>query len=640
MSMGEAEIVQGSLFEDDFLVRTLGVRNMSPFDALTELVANSWDAGATIVDITIPTASGGSLVVKDDGTGMTPSQFKERWMKLSYNRIRHQGQQAEFPPERSGQRRRAYGRNGVGRHSMLCFASEYEVETWKDGEGARFLIRTASGKDAFVIAKETPISRAGHGTVVTGVAEGILPTPETVQQVLSARFLQDPAFTVRVNGEKLDFSKLHGVVTESNITISGHTLNVVAIDISRTTRSPLQNGIAFWVGNRIVGEPSWIIGNRSILDGRTRQARNHVILIRSTDLYDLVLPDWSGFKRCSEVQAIMAEVSVFVEDLVKDLFAKRIEETAQAAISANHLEISKLSRVGKKEVLALAKEIAMVHPLVSPDTLSVAVQAAAKLEQARQGVDLLRKLSNLSPEDVDGLDTLLNEWSIQDALSVLDEIDRRIKMAEAIERLSGDNSIDELKTLHPLVLQARWVFGPEFDSPLYSSNRTIRTALRKVLKLDDSKMVLLNDRKRPDIIVIPDGTISAVVLEEIEVESSVTRIQKILLIELKKGGFEIGRKELSQAQGYVEDLLSCGIIPGRPFVTCFVVGHSVSPHTSSVVKIEEPFNGRIEATTYGQLVSTANARLFRLKDELRDRYEGLDDSTLFPELGGQMILPG
>ena len=40
----------GSLFEEDYLIRTLGRIAHDPEIALTELVANAWDAGALTVD--------------------------------------------------------------------------------------------------------------------------------------------------------------------------------------------------------------------------------------------------------------------------------------------------------------------------------------------------------------------------------------------------------------------------------------------------------------------------------------------------------------------------------------------------------------------------------------------------------------
>src|SRR5581483_7954396 len=141
----------GSLFEEDFLLRTLGRIAHDSDVALTELVANAWDAGASCVDLKIPSEKENALVVTDDGHGMSIEQFKLRWMTLAYDRVKHQGQDVEFPPERKGSRRRAYGRNGIGRHGLLCFADRYEVETWRKDKGAQFVVSTHSQKTPFRI---------------------------------------------------------------------------------------------------------------------------------------------------------------------------------------------------------------------------------------------------------------------------------------------------------------------------------------------------------------------------------------------------------------------------------------------------------------------------------------------------------
>lgn len=104
-------IYQGSLFEEDYLVRTLGALVHSPEIALTELVANAWDAGASKVDISIPHDYNLKLTVEDNGTGLTKDQFEQRWMRLGYNRIKHQGKNVIFPPKVQG-KRLAYGRTG------------------------------------------------------------------------------------------------------------------------------------------------------------------------------------------------------------------------------------------------------------------------------------------------------------------------------------------------------------------------------------------------------------------------------------------------------------------------------------------------------------------------------------------------
>lgn len=141
---------QGSLFEEDYLIRTLGALVHSPEIALTELVANAWDAGATIVDIFIPEDYNQKLIIEDNGTGLTEKQFKERWMKLGYNRIKHQGKNVIFPTMVEG-KRLAYGRNGVGRHGLLCFDNEYTVITNSDGSKSTFVITTQDETHPFVI---------------------------------------------------------------------------------------------------------------------------------------------------------------------------------------------------------------------------------------------------------------------------------------------------------------------------------------------------------------------------------------------------------------------------------------------------------------------------------------------------------
>lgn len=54
---------QGCLFEHDFLRRTLGAVANTPEIALTELVANAWDAGASKVQIVIPEEAENFLVI-------------------------------------------------------------------------------------------------------------------------------------------------------------------------------------------------------------------------------------------------------------------------------------------------------------------------------------------------------------------------------------------------------------------------------------------------------------------------------------------------------------------------------------------------------------------------------------------------
>ena len=88
--------------------------------AITELIANAYDAGATAVDITWPDDKTGTFAIADNGTGMTADEFSRRWRTLSYDRLKEQGADVEFPPRVPKRKRTAFGRNGKGRHAAFC----------------------------------------------------------------------------------------------------------------------------------------------------------------------------------------------------------------------------------------------------------------------------------------------------------------------------------------------------------------------------------------------------------------------------------------------------------------------------------------------------------------------------------------
>jgi hypothetical protein len=260
------------------------------------------------------------------------------------------------------------------------------------------------------------------------------------------------------------------------------------------------------------------------------------------------------------------------------------------------------------------------------------VRAAIQLENSRSGQALLEKLSRLPEGDIDALDRLLGEWSVRDALTVLDEIDSRLSVIAAIERLSAGKTVDELHTLHPIIVKARWAFGPQFDSPEFVSNRSIRRAVEEAFAVKAAPESFLNPLKRPDLVVCEDRTIYAVGTTQFDGEMS--RLGDVLVVELKRGGFKIGRDEVNQASNYVEDLLRSGHLDGAPVIHAFVVGHEIDKRVEQKRTLGENGRGRIEAITYGRMVTTAHRRLFRLREHLPQRYEELSGQALLSKALG------
>lgn len=629
--MSNENFVQGSLFEEDYLVRTLGNLANSPEIALTELVANAWDAGATIVDIFIPEEKGNNLIIEDNGIGLTKEEFYSRWMKLGYNRIKHQGKKVNFPKGVDLQRY-AYGRNGVGRHGMLCFNDNYEVITNSNGKKSHFVITTKSEKEPFIIKSENFEVSNTYGTKLIVEVQKNLPKPNQILEVISARFLHDPKFKITINKQTIQLEEHSGLIFSEDDKVGKIKFKIHLIDSKKSKKSTIYQGIAFWQGGRLVGEPSWIVGKNMVLDGRTKHAKRYSVVVETNDLAEYIKEDWTGFKNQKELDPFFDKVDEIVQNMFSKIASENIEETTKQIKDDYKNEYNSLSPLGKYEFNEVIENLALNNPTARQEAINLAVETVLSLEKTRSGSELLQKLSILTEEDIDGLNTLLEKWTVKDALTVLDEIDTRISVIEAIRKLGNDKSVDELHVLHPLIASARWIFGPEFDSPEYSSNSQLHTTIEKVFGSKIDKGAFRNYKKRPDIVVKGNSTFSITGTQKIDNESSLNTTDRILIIELKRGGFKLSREERNQAVNYVEDFLSSGTINGSPYISAFVVGETFNEKIQPIQSIKDENgkeNGKVQICLFSQIVDTAEARLFNLRKRLNERYDDIPGMELY-----------
>lgn len=623
-------------YEEGFLIREIGSIATKADVAITELIANAHDAGALEVKIIIPDETENYITIEDNGCGLTHKQFEDRWLKLRYDRHKHQGSYVQFPTDNETTRRRlAFGRNGVGRHAGLCFDDSYEVETWRDGQLNKYVLEVDSGKNPIRVQSHTSKEKSGHGTKIKIIAKRNLVSESVLSDIISARFLFNPEFKVYLNGKLISLAEHPGIIKEEVINPIGDIkIKLTLIDSSMVARNSNQHGVAFWLGGRLLGDPSWNIKGNQVIDGRRSFAKRYTVIAETDDLLNYIEADWSGFKNdFSAISEISNKISAFVKTCYLELSKKEIDETRKIVIETNKEEIKELPVLARKELYDFIDQILSENPDIKIELLELAFRAAINLEKSRSGISLLYKLTHISSGDVDSVNSLLDEWCISDAMSILSEIDSRMKIIDAIERLSSDHSVDELHTLHPIIEKARWVFGPEFDTPEYSSNKGLRKTMETVFKNKYKKKNFQNSANRPDIVVGENQSISSLGLEEFDHE--IKKTKKVLLIELKKGGFEIGRGEMTQAQHYVEDIYLAGVGSSQPFIKAFVVGDTIDMFASRfqvVGSSRDNSYGEVQALTYNELVRTAEARLFSLKEKIESRYEKIGSDNLLSEV--------
>ncbi len=625
---------QGMFFEDHYLMRIHRQLTSSSDMAFAELVANAWDAGAFKVDISISGKKDNEkrIVIEDDGIGMTEQEFNECWKTLAYDRLKRRGSQVVFPSDSTkGLHRIAFGRNGIGRHGLLCFGDSYTIisKSSETSEEIGFRISLGTGEYPLVFEKidvtEPLIGK--HGTRLTVQVERNSPRSKSILRSLSTRFLYDPQFSISVNGESASLEDLSRRLEKQEFQVGDMAFEMFIL--YSLTSEP---GIAFWQGGRLVGQPSWILGNESIADKRTKAGRDYSVIVKTNDIGDFVQEDWSGFRRerIEELQPVFDAVTERYIDYCRQINKENYTSTRDELKAEFSAELQTSSTLVKYEFEEAISVILETHPTASKPTIKAALETVLQLGRKRGGVELLQKLSDMDGESVENLNAVLEEWTVRDICVVLDEIDRRIRTVDAIAKLAPDKATPELSILHPLVTEARWLFGPEFDSPEYTSNQWLSTTAKKIFKnqVDVSKLTV--PQKRADLVILEDYTISLTGTDHFDSEyGSLSLTDRILLIELKKGGSEINREERSQLVEYVEEIYAVSSHKGIS-ITAFVVGDSIGQNITDQKICDD--NAKIYVRTYSHLVDSARKRLFRLRSSLHEHYDNLPDSKLYQGL--------
>ncbi|MBS3668116.1 sensor histidine kinase [Vreelandella boliviensis] len=211
-------------------IQRLGVELVGKKDtALSELIKNAFDADATEVNLNFQDSNiaGGTLIISDNGSGMTMDVIRNSWMRISTD------EKAEYPLSPFYNRRRA-GRKGIGRFAVQRLAKSLELRTSTSGEPYGYSVffdwdeEFTAGRDLNDIFNQVQTFEKElkeSGTELRMICLRDSWTPAAISRVWRAVLLlqppfkiakvsgnkigkqADPGFTVRVNGETNDKSE-------------------------------------------------------------------------------------------------------------------------------------------------------------------------------------------------------------------------------------------------------------------------------------------------------------------------------------------------------------------------------------------------------------------------------------------------
>ena len=607
------------LFAERFLEVHAGPSIMrDPVTALVELVANAWDAGATEVNIRWPDEDiGRTFCISDNGHGMTRDQFERRWLTLSYDRRVGQGHRVEFPAESKVEApRRAFGRNGIGRHAMFCFGDSYIVRTWTGGWESTFRVKKGKRRPLDV-DPEKKKARKGTGTVLEATQPRMTGlTAKAARAEVGMRFLTDPSFVVAIDGEPISFDDLPAKQIDHIEVDAGDVgpISILVVDTRDTDRTTHQHGVAWHVNGRLVGRCTWDgTGHEKFLDGRRSEAKRYTFIVSADGLAHAVSKDWTHFNRDDphfrHTNAIVQEA---IRGKLLELTAGKRAAMAQAIRESLEFSVAKLTPLSREKWAGFVDEALVACPSISEKELGQLAGVLAKLEDATSQYGLLSQLDALDSVGLDDLHRILRDWTLRFAKLVLDEVQSRLRLVDELHRKVVEHGTKEVQELQPLFKRGLWIFGPEFETIEYTSN----VGMTKVIQtlFGGSGTGSLN---RPDFAVRTDSSVGLYSYPSYDIEGGEIGIDRLTIVELKKPGVIVGDDEKGQAWTYVKELYSKGYLQSSTRVSCFVLG-SVIAQNENEERTEKQGLVCIRPLLYDTILLRAKSRLLKLYDRVKE----------------------
>lgn len=201
---------------DMAVLESLGINLYSNAAAvLAELVANAYDADATLVEIEWRRQQS-EVVVADDGRGMTTEELDDRFLVTGYQKRQVEGTHSEKWS------RPFMGRKGIGKLSVFSIAEEVTIYSTKNGvsSGCKIVaddLRKSIRKGELYHPKEVevPAHYADQGTTLVLKrlkSKRVDLTAAALRKRLARRFdvldpkpREDGGFKIKVDGEQLSF---------------------------------------------------------------------------------------------------------------------------------------------------------------------------------------------------------------------------------------------------------------------------------------------------------------------------------------------------------------------------------------------------------------------------------------------------
>lgn len=304
-------------------------------------------------------------------------------------------------------------------------------------------------------------------------------------------------------------------------------------------------------------------------------------------------------------------MSAAIRATISGLTSER-REKAKQTVRAKHAEtVEQLPLIDRGRWEGFLDEIVEKCPSLSETQIDQVMGLLAALEVSSSQYALLEKLHALSPDELDDWNEVLSEWSIETAKAALDEIAKRLKLIEELRARTEDEATQEVQDLQPLIGQSLWIFGPQFESIEFTSNRGMTTVIRELMGGTEPGSL-----SRPDFAILPDGSVGFYSRPLFDESFNEVGAAALVIVELKRPGVPIGSQEKGQAWKYIKELMQRGYATNDTDVVAYVLGDRIEPGEHGDRR--EGDRVVIRPLLYNAFIGQAEKRMMNLHRKLID----------------------
>ncbi|CAN5392337.1 hypothetical protein BH09CHL1_BH09CHL1_20270 [soil metagenome] len=562
----EAAAIRQTEFTLTVLGRTLGHLGQQMYKrrdlALIELIANSWDAGATVVNVIVPEPDGydkdtSEYVIEDNGCGMSADQIQSEYLVVGRNRRETGG------AESNG--RRVMGRKGVGKLAGFGMSKRMTVETWQGDELTQFAldINALKAKDG------TPEDKKIEGTIYPAGAQPFSSgtrlilsalthkTPQGMDELrvaIGRRFSRSAQgeMSIKVNGVPVEIPSLALVHREpegegfaEEALSDGNVIRYFAGYTEKIINPIEMRGFAVYANEKTAQAPPFFFNVEGTASGQhgTRYVYGEIyadFLDKgvdsdsdriSTDRQEI---DWES----DEAAALKEWGEALSRKLLRD-WASRKERTVREKLALDEDHQRRLARLdppSQKQFGKLVEQLSKSS--AEADDIMGLISPLLQTFEYRHFHDLTEQIETAAtsdPEELLSLLSMLRDWKVLESRAILEIIKGRLQIIEKFYEMIV-NDIAEVghetgdDNLHDLIAEYPWLLQPDWQ--VLAEEKTVTKLLRA---MSDEEPLDPTDKERLDFLALANENL-------------------LVVVEIKRSGHAIEYEEVQRAERYAEKL--------------------------------------------------------------------------------------